>query len=108
MENLARVFRDGNSIDIRVGPFYSNRKGQTGLLVAAWNGSQWLQMISPGTPDQPCDAFTQLTDKIRSDHTFDPQPLQFDDSGRLSLLHNRLHELEDILNGIRSRKDFDW
>ncbi len=108
LENLARVFGNGNSIDVRVGPFYSNRKCHTGLLVAAWNGSQWLQMISPGTPDQPSDAFAQLAEKIRSDRTFDPQPLQFDEFGRSSIIDRRLQELEDILKGICARRDFDW
>src|SRR5271166_6369435 len=65
VNNIARVFGNGDSIDKRVGPFYSNRKGQVGLLVAAWNGSQWLQMISPGTADQPRDTFAELAEKIR-------------------------------------------
>jgi hypothetical protein len=108
MRNLARVFRDGNAIDQRIGPFYSNRKGQAGLLVAAWNGSQWLQMISPGTPDQPADGFAELVEKIRADRTFDPQPLHFDEFGHVSLADNRLQELEDVLNGICGRRDFDW
>jgi hypothetical protein len=107
VENLACVFQDGNSIDLRVGPFYANKKGQIGLLVAAWNGSQWLQMISPGTQDQPSDVFTELAARIRADRTIDPQPL-FVDGDRSSTTDRRLQELEDILQGIRARKDFDW
>lgn len=106
IQNLARVFRDGDAIDKRIGPFYSNKKGQIGLVVAAWNGSQWVQMISPGTPDQPNDAFIQLAEKIRADRTLDPQPLRFDSiSGSTD---TRLKELEDILQNLRIRKDFDW
>ena len=104
--NIARVFRNGDSIDERVGPFYRNSKLQVGLLVAAWDGSQWLQMISPGTPDQPKDRFVELADKIRQDRTLDPQPLSFDGPGLKTGC--RLQELYDILEGIRGRKDFDW
>jgi hypothetical protein len=103
---MAAVFRDGNAIDTRVGPFYSNRKGQVGLVVAAWNGSQWLQMISPGTPGQPQDAFAELEDRIRTDRTFDPHPLDVD--AMPSATDRRLQELEDILRSLRSRTDFDW
>ncbi len=103
---LARILRDGDLIDTRVGPFYSNGKGQIGLLTAAWNGSQWLQMISPGTPDQPKDTFMELAEKIRVDRTFDPQPLSFDRITRST--GRRLEELEDILQSLRGRRDFDW
>lgn len=108
MPNLSRVFRDGDAIDERVGPFYVNRRGQAGLLVAAWSGSQWLQMISPGTPDQPLDGFVELANKIRADRTFDPQPPCFNEFGRASRTDARLQELGDVLNGICARKDFDW
>lgn len=106
MESLARVFRNGNSIDTRIGPFYSNRKGQIGLIVAAWRGSQWVQMISPGTPDQPRDMFAALAEKIRADKTFDPPRLHVD--RLLRSTDARLQELEDILEDIRGRRDFDW
>lgn len=78
MGNIARIFRNGDCIDERVGPFYSNSKGQIGLLVVAWDGSQWLQIISPGTPDQPTDYFVELAGQIRQDRTIDPQPISFD------------------------------
>jgi len=104
LAHLASILRNGDAIDCRVGPFYSNRRGQVGLLVAAWNGSQWLQMISPGTQDQPNDAYSQLTDKIRADKTFDPQVL---DLNCLSA-NARLRELEDILKDLQGRRDFDW
>jgi hypothetical protein len=106
MGNLARVFRDGDSIDKRVGPFYCNSKGQVGLLVAAWNGSQWLQMISPGTPDQPRDHFAKLAEEIRADRTFDPRPLDFAALPRSA--DKRLQELEDIIANLRGRREFDW
>jgi hypothetical protein len=106
MGNLARIFADGDAIDTRIGPFYSNRKGQVGLVVAAWNGSQWVQMISPGTNDQPRqDAFVELVGKIRADRTFDPHPL---DLSRQTYGDRRLQELEDILKTVRARGDFDW
>jgi len=106
VRNLARVFRDGDSIDKRMGPFYCNSKGQIGLLVAAWNGSQWLQMISPGTPDQPRDHFAKLAEEIRADRVFDPQPLDFAALARST--NSRLQELEDIIADLRGRKEFDW
>ena len=65
-----------------------------------------MQMISPGTADQPSDAFAALADKIRDDRLFDPQPLLFDDLDRST--DRRLQELEDILESIRVRKDFEW
>lgn len=73
MERLARVFRDGDSIDERVGPFYCNRTGQVGLVVSAWNAGQWLQIFSPGTPDHlRDDTFAELEERIRADRTFAP------------------------------------
>jgi hypothetical protein len=102
----ALVFRDGNAIDTRIGPFYCNRKGQVGLVVAAWNGSQWVQMISPGTPDQPKqDKFVELVHTIQQDRTFDPHPI---DLSRETYSDHRLQELEDILKDIQARRDFDW
>jgi hypothetical protein len=106
LDHLARIFSDGDSIDCRVGPFYSNRHQQVGLLVAAWDGCQWLQMVSPGTPDQPSDAFSALAEKIRADKTFDPQPLNLDRLSRSPT--GRLQELEDVLKDLRGRRDFDW
>lgn len=106
MPKLARVFRDGNSVDPSCGPFYSNSKGEIGLLVTAWNGSQWIQMISPGTPDQPEDQFRELSDKISADRTIDPQPVslsQVKNDGNRSL-----QELIDILGSVRGRRDFEW
>jgi hypothetical protein len=108
MANLAHIFADGNAIDTRVGPFYCNRKGQQlGLIVAAWNGSQWVQMISPGTTDQPRqDAFVALVARIRADRAFDPHPLDIFTIGRVT--HRRLQELQDILKIVQARRDFDW
>ena len=106
MERIARIFRNGDGIDRSIGPFYSNRKGQVGLIVAAWNGSQWLQVISPGTPDQPNDNFTAIAQRIREDRTIDPQPLDFDRFGR-STSPGSL-ELLDIIGQLRGRSDFDW
>ncbi len=55
------------------------------------------------------DGFAELAEKIRADRTFDPQRLHFNEFGRASLAHNRLQELEDVLNGhLRARRDFDW
>jgi hypothetical protein len=104
--NLASVFRDGGAIDTKVGPFYCNSKGQVGLLVAAWNGSQWLQMISPGTPDQPKDRFAKLAEEIRADKTLAPVPLDF--SLPAHSKNDRLQELEDIIADLRGRREFDW
>jgi hypothetical protein len=107
MVNLSRIFADGDAIDTRIGPFYCNRKGQVGLVVAAWNGSQWVQMISPGTNDQPGqDAFVELVAKIRADRTFDPHALDISRMGRVT--DRRLQELEDILKTVQARRDFDW
>ena len=101
---LARVFGNGAAIDEKTGPFYRNQSGQIGLVVAAWNGSQWLQMISPGTPDQPRDSFAELAEKIRTDRTIDPQPLQI---GRIAgSADSRLKEFDDILRNLLGRKDF--
>jgi hypothetical protein len=106
MVHLASVFKNGDSIDSRVGPLYSNSRGQVGLVVAAWDGSQWLQMISPRTLDQAKDTFSDLADKIRADKTLDPQPLNLD---RLPFWGgSRLQELEDALKNIRGREEFDW
>lgn len=108
LANIAKIFRDGNAIDKRVGPFYVNKKGQIGLLVAAWNGSQWLQVISPGVPSQPNDEFSEIANKIRADRTIDPQPLFFNSSGGFSMKNPGLRELEDILRQVKERADFDW
>src|SRR5581483_5252306 len=34
VNRIANVLRNGDTIDTRVGPFYRNRRGQVGLLVA--------------------------------------------------------------------------
>jgi hypothetical protein len=106
MAKLSRVFRDGNAIDVRVGPFYSNKRRQTGLVVAAWYGSQWVQAISPGTSEQPDDDFSRLAGKIRDDRSVDPRPFRFDALTPSS--DSRLQELEDILKNLRGRPSFDW
>jgi len=106
MANIASIFRNGDCIDIRIGPFYANRKGQIGLVTAAWNGDQWLQVISPGTPDQPADNFTEIAQRIRDDRTIDPRPLDFDQLGRL--VAPRCVELIDIIGQLRGRNDFEW
>ena len=106
MAHIASIFRNGDAIDTRVGPFYCNRRGQVGLLAAAWNASQWIQIISPGTPGQPQDAFTELERTIRADRSFDPQPLDF---GSLPAATDwRIQELEDILGNLQVRADFEW
>jgi hypothetical protein len=106
MTHVAGVFKNGDAVDKRVGPFYCNRQGQVGLLVAAWNGDQWMQMISPGTPTQPQDAFAELERTIRADRSFDPQPIDF---GSMPAATDwRMQELEDILRNLRGRTDFHW
>ena len=56
VKNLTRwlIWLPSSEMAIRLtfvwGLFYSNSRGQVGLLVAAWDGSQWVQMISPGVP----------------------------------------------------------
>lgn len=106
VRNLARVFRNGDLIDTRVGPFYANRRGQVGVIVTAWDGSQWLQIISPGMPDQPMDEFCELAARIRSDKMFDPHPIDFDNL--VLSTDKRLQELEDIIRTLRGRPDFQW
>lgn len=106
MSRIAKVLSNGDAIDTRVGPFYRNRRGQIGLLVGAWNGSQWIQMISPGTPNQPQDAFAELERTIRADRSFDPQPIDF--SSTLGSANRRMQELEDIILNLRARTDFEW
>lgn len=106
MSKIAKVLRNGDAIDTRVGPFYRNRRGQVGLLVGAWNGSQWIQMISPGTPNQPQDAFAEFEGTIRADRSFDPQPIDF--SLTPAATNWRMQELEDIILNLRARTDFEW
>ena len=119
VNNLERVFRNGDSVDERAGPFYTYRKGQVGLLVAAWNGSQWLQMISPGTPDQPRDDFAELAKKIQADPIVDARRQLQAAIRNLSRrktrgavgrsAHTQLQELEEeIFEHLRGQRDFDW
>jgi hypothetical protein len=111
--NLARVLGAKKAtarIETRLGPFYRNHKNQVGLVVGAWDGSQWVQMFSPGTPDQPLDRFTRWMARVRDDRQFDPQITFFgdDDNGGSSPPGVQIEELEDILRHLRARRDFDW
>lgn len=104
MSHIATVFSNGDAIDTRVAPFNRNRWGKVGLLVAAWNGGQWVQMISPDTANRLQDAFAELEHRIRSDRTFDPQPVDFDNIPTTK--YRRPQELEDILQNLRGPSRF--
>lgn len=96
-EGLARVFQNRDLVNERVGPFYHNFVGQIGLLVEAWNGPQWLHIISPRVfPDQPIDEFDQVAAEIISDEKFDPLDLD-----RIS------EQATEAIGNLKAFEDFD-